>query len=53
MLRTNMNKESVIDVEKATFCPIVFAYSGEDGPSASRALKQLASKLSAKKGQLR
>ena len=45
--RTNMNKEK--QVEKATFCALVFACTGGAGPSASKALKQVASKLSARK----
>ena len=38
-----------IDVEKATFCPLVLACTDGAGPSAAKPLKQLASKLSARK----
>ena len=41
--------KKVNDVDKATFCPFVFARTDGDGPSASKALKQLASKLYAQK----
>ena len=42
-----MNKEQ--QVEEATVCPLVFACTGGAGLSASKAVKQLASKLSARK----
>ena len=35
--------------QRATFCPLVFSCTGGAGPSTSKALKQLASKLSAQK----
>ena len=34
---------------ESTFCPLVFACTGGAGPSALKALKQLASDLSARK----
>ena len=41
-------EKRIIEVEKATFCSLVFACTGGAYPSASKALKQLASKLSAR-----
>ena len=48
-IKKNKWEQRVTEVEKATFCPLVFACTGGAGPSASNALKQLASKLSARK----
>ena len=45
----NKYEQRITEVERATFCPLVFACTGGAGPSASKALKQLASKLSARK----
>ena len=48
-IKKNKYEQRITEVEKATFCPLVFACTGGAGPSASKALKQLASKLSAQK----
>ena len=42
-------KRKITAVEKTTLCPHVFACLSEAVPSALKALKQLASKLSARK----
>ena len=47
--KSNKYEQRITEVEKATFCPLIFACTGGAGPSASKALKQLASKLSARK----
>ena len=46
-----MNKfeQRITGVEKATFCPLVFACTGGAGPSDSKAMKPLALKFSARK----
>ena len=41
--------QRILDVEKATFTPLVFACTGGAGPSATKAIQQLASKLSEKR----
>ena len=46
----NKYEQRITEVEKATFCPLVFACTGGAGPSGSKALKKLASKLSVRKG---
>ena len=45
----NKYEQRITEVEKATFCPLVFACTGGAGASASKVLKQLASTLSARK----
>ena len=42
-------EKRVTEVEKAKFCPLVLACTVEAGQSSSKALKQLASNLSARK----
>ena len=46
LLKTNIYEQRIIVVEKATFCPLFCAFTGGAGPPASKALKQLAWKLS-------
>ena len=48
-IEKNKYEQRIIEVEKATLCPLGFVCKGGTGPSASKALKQLASKLSARK----
>ena len=48
-IKKSKYEQRITEVEKATFCPLVFACTGGAGPSASKTLKQLASKLSARK----
>ena len=48
-IKNNKCEQKITEVEKVTFCPRVFAFTGGAGPSASKALKQLASELSAQK----
>ena len=48
-IRKNKYEQRITEVEKESFCLLVFACTGEAGLSASKALKQLASKLSARK----
>ena len=42
-------EQRIIDVEKATFCPLIFSCTGGAGPSASKAIQRLASRISDKK----
>ena len=42
-------QQRIIDVEKATFFPLIFSCTGGDGPSASKAIRRLASRISDKK----
>lgn len=44
-------EQRVIDVEHSSFNPLVFACTGGAGPSATKVMKQLASKISDKKGE--
>ena len=48
-IKKNKFELRITEVEKATFCPLVLSCSGGAGPSASKALKQLALKLSERK----
>ena len=48
-IKKNKYEQRITEVEKERFCPRVFACSGGAGPSASKALETLASKLSARK----
>ena len=48
-VKKNKFEQRLNEDEKATVCPLVFACTGGAGPSASKKLKQLASKLSAQK----
>ena len=43
------NEQRLINVEKATFCSLVFLCTGGVDSSASKELKQLASKLATEK----
>ena len=42
-------EHNIIEVEKATFCPLIFSCTGGAGPSASKAIQRLASRISVKK----
>ena len=48
-IKRNKYEQRITEVEIATSCPLVFACTSGAGPSASKALKQLASKLSLRK----
>ena len=52
-IKKNKYEQRITEVDKATFCPLVFACTSGAGPSALKALKQRAAKLSAKRGHLR
>ena len=45
----NKYEQRILVVEKTTFCPLVFACTGGAGSSSTKALKELASELSARK----
>ena len=42
-------EQRIIDVKKTTFCPLIFSCTGGAGPSASKAIQRLASRISDKK----
>ena len=48
-IEKNKYDQKIIEAEKAMFCPLVFACTSGAVPSAPKALKQLLSKLSARK----
>ena len=41
----------MLDVENCIFVPLVFSFVGEAGPSATRTIKQVASKFAEKKDE--
>ena len=41
-------EQRIIDVKKSTFCPSIFSCTGGAGPSASKAIERLASRISDK-----
>ena len=43
-IKKNIYEQRIVELEKAVFCPLVFACTGGAGQSALKALKQLASK---------
>ena len=51
-IKRNKYEEQIRETEHSSFNALVFACSGGAGPSASRVMKQLATKISEKRGEL-
>ena len=51
-IRKLKNEQRTIEVEKDTFCPLIFLCTGGAGPSAPKAIQRLASRISDKKEEL-
>ena len=45
------DEHQILDVEKSNFVPLVFSCMGATGPSATRTIKQLASRIAEKKDE--